>query len=234
MTTRRWRSPRAAHGNASSGISARSAPTSSAATSRVAGIGDMAGDVFGNGMLQSPQIRLVAAFNHQHIFIDPQPDAARSLRERDAAVRAAALQLGRLRPRLPVARRRHLPAQPKAIALSRGGAGSARARRADTPNECIRAILRLPVDLLWNGGIGTYVKASGESHADVGDRSNDARARRRTRPALQSRRRGRQPRPHPARARRVRAARRPAEHGLHRQFGGRRTAPTSRSTSRSC
>ena len=80
-------SRRAAPGNASSATSARWAWTSRVRISRSAGIGDMAGDVFGNGMLQSPHIRLVAAFNHQHIFLDPQPDAARSFRERERLFR---------------------------------------------------------------------------------------------------------------------------------------------------
>ncbi len=140
----------------------------------VAGIGDMAGDVFGNGMLQSPKIRLVAAFNHQHIFIDPQPDAARSLRERsrlfalprsswddysrEAISRGGGIYLRSL----------------KAISLSKEAQGLLGLPAQSTPVDVVRAILRLPVDLLWNGGIGTYVKSSAESHADVGDRSNDA------------------------------------------------------------
>jgi glutamate dehydrogenase len=140
----------------------------------VAGVGDMAGDVFGNGMLQSPQIRLVAAFNHQHIFLDPDPDAARSFRERqrlfalprsgwDDYSRAAISRGGGVYLR-----------SLKAIALSREAQSLLGLPAQTTPNDCIRAILRLPVDLLWNGGIGTYVKAGSESHADVGDRSNDA------------------------------------------------------------
>jgi glutamate dehydrogenase len=140
----------------------------------VAGIGDMAGDVFGNGMLQSERLRLVAAFNHQHIFIDPQPDPARSYRERARLFR------------LP----RSSWEDYSRAALSAGGAIYARSaktlklsREAQTllqipaevtPIEAIKAILRLPVDLLWNGGIGTYVKAADESHTDVGDRGNDA------------------------------------------------------------
>jgi glutamate dehydrogenase len=140
----------------------------------VAGIGDMAGDVFGNGMLQSPHIRLVAAFNHLHIFIDPQPDPARSFAER--------------------ARLFKLPRSSwedySRAAISKGGGIYSRsaknlnlAREAQvlldlpaqaTPNEVIKAILKSHVDLFWNGGIGTYVKASSESHSDVGDRTNDA------------------------------------------------------------
>jgi len=140
----------------------------------VVGIGDMAGDVFGNGMLQSRHIRLIAAFNHQHIFIDPAPDAARSFAERERLFK------------LP----RSSWEDYSRAAISKGGGIFSRAaktlnlsREAQTllelppqasPNETIKAILRSHADLLWNGGIGTYVKASTESHSDVGDRSNDA------------------------------------------------------------
>jgi glutamate dehydrogenase len=139
----------------------------------VAGIGDMAGDVFGNGMLQSPHIRLIAAFNHQHIFIDPQPDAARSFAERERLFklpRSSWEDYSRAR-------------SPRAAAYSRERQEPDLSREAQTllelpaqvtPNEVIKAILKAHVDLLWNGGIGTYVKASTESHSDVGDRSNDA------------------------------------------------------------
>jgi len=139
-----------------------------------AGIGDMAGDVFGNGMLQSPHIRLIAAFNHQHIFLDPDPDAARSFKERERMFR------------LP----RSTWEDYSRAAISKGGGVYSRSAKnltlsrevqtllelpaQATPNEVIKAILKSHVDLLWNGGIGTYVKASSESHSDVGDRSNDA------------------------------------------------------------
>jgi len=140
----------------------------------VAGIGDMAGDVFGNGMLQSPHIRLVAAFNHLHIFIDPEPDTRRSFAERKRLFK------------LP----RSSWEDYSRAAISKGGGVFSRAAKSlalprpaqlllelpaqATPNEVIRAILKSHVDLLWNGGIGTYVKSSFESHSDVGDRSNDA------------------------------------------------------------
>jgi glutamate dehydrogenase len=140
----------------------------------VAGIGDMAGDVFGNGMLQSPHIRLIAAFNHQHIFIDPQPDAALSFKERTRLFK------------LP----RSTWEDYSKAALSDGGGVFARSAKSltlsreiqallelpvqATPNEVIKAILKSHVDLLWNGGIGTYVKAGGEGNTDVGDRTNDA------------------------------------------------------------
>ena len=96
----------------------------------VAGIGDMAGDVFGNGMLQSPHIRLIAAFNHQHIFIDPQPDAARSFRERAAAVPPAALLLGGLLEARDLKGRRRLLARRQEPDLVARGAEPARAARA--------------------------------------------------------------------------------------------------------
>ncbi|HWX78459.1 MAG TPA: NAD-glutamate dehydrogenase [Steroidobacteraceae bacterium] len=140
----------------------------------VTGVGDMAGDVFGNGMLQSRHIRLVAAFNHQHIFIDPQPDAARSFAERqrmfklprsswDDYSRAAISKGGGVYSR-----------SAKTLNLSREAQTLLEVPAQVTPNEAIKAILKAHVDLLWNGGIGTYIKASRESHSDVGDRSNDA------------------------------------------------------------
>jgi glutamate dehydrogenase len=140
----------------------------------VAGIGDMAGDVFGNGMLLSPQIRLVAAFNHQHIFLDPNPDPAVSLRERRrlfALPRSswADYSPGSLSPGGGV-----FPRSAKRVTVSREVQALLQVGAEATPNELVRAILAADVDLLWNGGIGTYVKAQGESHADVGDRSNDA------------------------------------------------------------
>jgi glutamate dehydrogenase len=140
----------------------------------VAGIGDMAGDVFGNGMLQSPHIRLIAAFNHQHIFLDPAPDAVRSLAERERLFalprsswedysKAAISKGGGVYPR-----------SAKTLSLSKEVQTLLELPAQATPNEVIKAILRSHVDLLWNGGIGTYVKAGSESHSDVGDRSNDA------------------------------------------------------------
>jgi glutamate dehydrogenase len=140
----------------------------------VSGIGDMAGDVFGNGMLQSPCIRLVAAFNHLHIFLDPEPDAARSFAERerlfklprsswDDYSRAAISKGGGVYLR-----------SAKNLTLSREAQTLLELPAQVTPNEVIKAILKAHVDLWWNGGIGTYVKASSESHSDVGDRSNDA------------------------------------------------------------
>lgn len=141
----------------------------------VVGIGDMSGDVFGNGMLLSRKIRLVAAFDHRHIFLDPEPDPESSYRERERLF--------------------HLPRSSwddydRALISEGGGVFSRQAK--DIPlspqvrkrlgirhqsvdgQELVRLILLGPVDLLWNGGIGTYVKASSEKHDDAGDRANDA------------------------------------------------------------
>jgi len=140
----------------------------------VAGIGDMSGDVFGNGMLLSKKILLVAAFNHQHIFLDPEPDAAASYRERKRLFDKGRSSWTDYDEKLISKGGGIFSRHAKTIRLSREVR-----RLLDTdarsmqPNELVRAILRMQVDLLWNGGIGTYIKASSESHADVGDRSND-------------------------------------------------------------
>jgi glutamate dehydrogenase len=141
----------------------------------VMGIGDMSGDVFGNGMLLSNQIKLVAAFDHRHIFLDPQPDVARSFAERqrlfdlprsswDDYDRSLLSEGGGIYPR-----------SAKSISLS----ASARAvlgieANELSPIELLNALLQAPVDMIYNGGIGTYVKASQESHAQVGDKASDA------------------------------------------------------------
>jgi glutamate dehydrogenase len=141
----------------------------------VAGVGDMAGDVFGNGMLLSRHIRLVAAFNHQHIFLDPEPDAARTFKERERLFNLPRSSWTDYDPKLISRGGGVFPRNAKEIALSPQvrtllGIDAPKA----TPQEIIRAILQLPVDLLWNGGIGTYVKASWEANSAVGDRTNDA------------------------------------------------------------
>jgi len=141
----------------------------------VAGIGDMAGDVFGNGMLLSRHIRLVAAFNHQHIFLDPEPDAERSYLERERLFQLPRSSWADYDAKLISRGGGVYPRDAKDIALSpqaRALLGIEAARA--TPTEIIRAILKLPVDLLWNGGIGTYVKASREANSQIGDRANDA------------------------------------------------------------
>jgi glutamate dehydrogenase len=139
------------------------------------GIGDMSGDVFGNGMLISPNLRLVAAFDHRDIFVDPDPDPAVAHAERR---------------RLFELPRSSWADYDERLISEGGGVFSRRSKSIDltpqmrevlgvtdeamTPNQLISAILRAPVDLLWNGGVGTYIKASTETNGDVGDRSNDA------------------------------------------------------------
>ncbi len=141
----------------------------------VAGVGDMSGDVFGNGMLLSKKTRLVAAFDHRNIFIDPDPDVAKSYKERERLFKLPRSSWEDYNPKL----------------ISKGGGVFDRSAKSITltteirkllgikdskltPNELLTAILKADVDLLWFGGIGTYVKASGESHSSVGDRANDA------------------------------------------------------------
>ena len=141
----------------------------------VAGIGDMSGDVFGNGMLLSPHIRLLAAFDHRHIFIDPDPDARRAFRERARLFRLPRSSWNDYDRGCLSAGGQVLERSQKSLALS----APARAllgleHERATPQEVVRAILKLRVDLLWNGGIGTYVKAGDESHGEIGDRANDA------------------------------------------------------------
>ncbi len=143
----------------------------------VVGVGDMSGDVFGNGMLLSRRIRLLAAFDHRHVFVDPTPDAVASFAERkrvfalprsswDDYSREVISPGGGVWPRTA----KSVPVGPQ----MRTALGLAESVTALSPPELIAAILRAPADLLWNGGIGTYVKASQETHADAGDKANDA------------------------------------------------------------
>ena len=142
----------------------------------VTGIGDMSGDVFGNGMLLSPAIRLVAAFDHRHVFIDPDPDPEASFEERKRLfdkprstwddydrekLSAGGMIVSRGAKSVDLT-----PEAKKALGVD-DGVGSL------DGESLIRTLLKAPVDLLWNGGIGTYVKADHESHADAGDTSND-------------------------------------------------------------
>jgi glutamate dehydrogenase len=141
----------------------------------VVGIGDMSGDVFGNGMLLSPAIKLVAAFDHRHIFIDPNPDIEQSFAERERLFalprsswddydRSLISEGGGIYAR-----------NLKSIELSEEArAALGTDETALAPNALISELLKAPVDLLWNGGIGTYVKASTETDADAGDRASDA------------------------------------------------------------
>lgn len=141
----------------------------------VVGIGDMSGDVFGNGMLLSKHIRLVAAFDHRHIFLDPAPDAAKSWGERARLFALPRSSWDDYDKSLISAGGGVWPRSAKSITLSPEVRAllEIEAERL-TPAELIQAILRAPVDLLYNGGIGTYVKAAVESDAEVGDRANDA------------------------------------------------------------
>ena len=140
----------------------------------VIGIGDMSGDVFGNGMLLSRHIRLLAAFNHQHIFIDPEPDTEVSFHERQRLFQLSRsswddYNRDKLSTGGAIFRR-----QQKTVVLSEAARKRLGAEKSVLPPaELIQTILKTRADLLWNGGIGTYVKASSESNAEVGDRSND-------------------------------------------------------------
>jgi len=140
-----------------------------------AGVGDMSGDVFGNGMLLSKQTRLVAAFDHRHIFLDPSPNVASSIRERERLFKLPRSSWDDYSRKLISRGGGVWPRSAKSIPLSPEAQKVLDlAMPAATPAEVMRAILRMRVDLLWNGGIGTYVKATDESHAEVRDRANDA------------------------------------------------------------
>jgi len=143
----------------------------------VVGVGDMSGDVFGNGMLLSEHIRLLAAFDHRHIFLDPDADAATSSKERkrlfelprsswDDYDRSLISEGGGVYPRTA----KSVPISPQV----RAALGMDPTVTALTPQALMHAVLRAPADLFWNGGIGTYVKASTETHSEVGDKANDA------------------------------------------------------------
>jgi len=141
----------------------------------VVGIGDMSGDVFGNGMLLSRHIKLLGAFNHLHIFLDPDPDPEKSFQERERLFGLARSSWTDYDEDLISEGGGIFPRTAKSIPLSeqvREMLGIE--AESMTPTELISAMLEAEVDLLWNGGIGTYVKASSETNAEVGDRANDA------------------------------------------------------------
>jgi glutamate dehydrogenase len=143
----------------------------------VAGIGDMSGDVFGNGMLLSRHIKLVAAFDHRHIFLDPDPDPATSFAERERLFALPRSSWGDYKSELISAGGGVWPRAAKSVPVTpqaRLALGLDDGVVSLTPDQLISAILAAPVGLLWNGGIGTYVKASTETHADAGDRASDA------------------------------------------------------------
>ncbi|MFL5926693.1 MAG: NAD-glutamate dehydrogenase, partial [Gaiellaceae bacterium] len=141
----------------------------------VVGIGDMSGDVFGNGMLLSRHIKLVGAFDHRHVFVDPDPDPELSFDERARLFALPTSSWADYDERLISTGGGIFPRTAKSVSLS-PEARAALGADADTltPNELIRALLRAPVDLLWNGGVGTFVKAKRQAHGEVGDRSSDA------------------------------------------------------------
>jgi len=141
----------------------------------VIGIGDMAGDVFGNGMLLSRQIKLIAAFNHLHIFIDPDPDPETSYRERERLFKLPRSSWTDYDSELISEGGGVYERSAKSITLSSQACRALGISQSElTPNELMAAILRAPAELFWNGGIGTFVKSSDEAHADAGDRTNDA------------------------------------------------------------
>ena len=151
------------------GIDADTAPITAV------GIGDMSGDVFGNGLLCSRSLKLIAAFDHRHVFIDPDPDPPTSAAERQRLFDLPRSSWADYDPERISAGGGVFPRTAKLIPLS----PEARAAldvdaEALRPADLVKAVLRAPVDLLWNGGIGTYVKASTETNADAGDKSNDA------------------------------------------------------------
>ncbi len=138
------------------------------------GVGDMSGDVFGNGLLLSEHTRLVAAFNHRHVFVDPDPDPAKSFAERRRLFELPRSSWNDYDPEALSAGGAVYERGAKQVTLAAEAQKLLRLSKAEvTPQELIRAILKAPVDLAWFGGIGTYVKASTESHAQVGDRAND-------------------------------------------------------------
>ena len=142
---------------------------------RVAGCGDMSGDVFGNGMLLSKAIQLVAAFDHRHIFIDPDPDPAASWKERARMFELERSSWENYDPKVISKGGGVYPRSAKSIKLSKQAQKLLGLELAEIdPDALISAILKAPVDLLWFGGIGTYVKASDENNVQVGDPSNDA------------------------------------------------------------
>ena len=191
---------------------------------RVAGVGDMSGDVFGNGMLLSKAIKLVAAFDHRHIFLDPDPDPAKSWKERkrmfglprstwDDYDKALISKGGGVFPRS----QKSIPLIARGARDARPRGGGDRAGRPDHARSCCAE-----VDLLWFGGIGTYIKARGESQAEVGDPGNDAIRVNAADLRVKAIGEGANLGITQAGADRVQPAWRPDQHRLHRQFGRRR------------
>ncbi len=139
------------------------------------GIGDMSGDVFGNGALLSKNMQLVAAFNHRHIFIDPTPDTAKTYAERERLFKLPRSGWNDYNLKLISKGGGVFERSAKSITLTAEmRTVLATDVKSATPDELIRLILKAPVELLWNGGIGTYVKSASETHEQVGDRANNA------------------------------------------------------------
>jgi glutamate dehydrogenase len=141
------------------------------------GIGDMSGDVFGNGMLLSKHIRLVAAFDHRHVFVDPTPNAAASWEERKRLFDLPRSSWADYDASLISEGGGVFPRTAKSVSITsqmHKALGIPASIQALSPAELINACLKAPVDLLWSGGIGTFVKAMTETHADVGDKANDS------------------------------------------------------------
>jgi glutamate dehydrogenase len=140
----------------------------------VVGIGDMSGDVFGNGMLLSRHLKLVAAFDHRHVFLDPDPDPEVSFTERQRLFGLRRSSWADYDPALISPGGGVFPRTAKSIPVS-APVQAVLGIEEDSlqPDQLVKAILKAPVDLLWNGGIGTYVKSSEETNADAGDKAND-------------------------------------------------------------
>src|SRR5688500_18845841 len=137
----------------------------------VAGVGDMSGDVFGNGMLLSRHIRLLAAFDHRHVFLDPNPDPAKSFAERERMFALPRSSWDDYDKKLISKGGGGFPRSAKTIALSPEVRAALAIEAAElSPPELLRAILQAPVDLLYNGAIGTYVKSTFQTNGEVGDR----------------------------------------------------------------
>ena len=222
-TTRRWASPPRARGKRSSAISARSAPTSRRRRSPSSASATCRATCSATACCCRSATKLVAAFDHRDIFLDPDPDLAVSFAERERMFdlprsswadydQAKISKGGGVYSRSM----KRIPLSPEVRALT-GLAGE----HAE-PAELMQALLKAPVDLLWFGGIGTFIKASGESNADVGDKANDAVRVDGQATAREGRRRRRQSGLHASRAHRVRARRRAHQHRRDRQFGRRR------------
>src|SRR5690606_7082863 len=141
----------------------------------VVGIGDMSGDVFGNGMLYTDKIKLLAAFDHRHVFVDPDPDPARSFAERQRLFALPRSSWADYDGSLISTGGGIFPRDAKMITLTPEMREVLDVEDPElTPNQVIRAILKAPVDLLWIGGVGAFVAGPGESERDVGDRADDA------------------------------------------------------------